>query len=92
MPADSDHALSPVNEMSCREVVDLITNYLDGAMLEHDRTRFEAHLDDCPGCTTYLDQLRLTTSWLGQLSEGSMPIPTQDTFLAAFRGWKRERS
>jgi len=76
--------------MCCRDVIDLITEYLDDAMLRRDRARFEAHLASCPGCATYLNQLRQTTTWLGQLSDASIPLSAQDAFLTSFRNWKRE--
>jgi len=90
MPVDFEHARPPLDEMCCRDVIDLITEYLDDVMKGLDRARFDAHLASCPGCTTYLDQLRQTTTWLGQLSEASMPILAQDAFLRSFRDWKRE--
>ena len=48
-------------EMSCRELVDLITDYLEGTMAEADRARFEAHLGECDYCVNYLAQMRDTS-------------------------------
>jgi anti-sigma factor RsiW len=60
---------------TCREVVELVTEYLEGAMPPEDREVFERHLLVCPPCATYLDQIRSTV---------------MDGLLDAFRGWKRE--
>ena len=47
-------------ELTCAEVVEVITNYLEGRMPAHERERFEEHLSFCDGCSTYLEQMRLT--------------------------------
>jgi hypothetical protein len=48
------------DQLTCRELVRLVTDYLKGALSEHDRRRFDAHLVACDGCTTYLGQVRYT--------------------------------
>jgi anti-sigma factor RsiW len=75
-------------EMSCRELVDVITDYLEGTMAEDDSARFEAHLGECPYCVNYLDQMRDTIAALGELSEDSIDPGTREELLAAFRGWR----
>jgi anti-sigma factor RsiW len=52
--------LTTANEISCAELVEIITDYLEGTMQEAERRRFEAHLDECPYCVNYLEQVRLT--------------------------------
>jgi anti-sigma factor RsiW len=81
---------APPDEMSCRELVDVITDYLEGTMAPVDRVRFDAHLDDCPYCVNYLAQMRETIEALGGLTEESIGTDARDRLLAAFRGW-RER-
>jgi anti-sigma factor RsiW len=49
-----------VEDLACRELVELVTDYLEGALAPAERARFEAHLADCPGCERYLEQLRAT--------------------------------
>jgi anti-sigma factor RsiW len=78
------------DEMSCRELVDVITDYLEGTMDAADRARFEAHLQECPYCVNYLDQMRETIGALGGLSEESIGSEARSELLEAFRGW-RER-
>ena len=53
-----------------------------------DRKRFEEHLAICPGCQTYLDQMRQTVRAVGHLSEESMPSDAKNALLQAFRDWK----
>lgn len=56
----------PAATLTCRELVELVTDYLEGALAPPDRKRFEAHLDACGGCGDYLDQIRRTISALGR--------------------------
>jgi anti-sigma factor RsiW len=57
------------DEMVCKDFVELVTVYLDGAMTAPERTRFEAHLADCPYCTEYLAQMRQVADALGGLRD-----------------------
>jgi predicted anti-sigma-YlaC factor YlaD len=75
--------------MSCKELVELITDYLEGALAPSEHARFEAHLTECEGCRTYLEQMRLSIQALGTLSEESIPPEARETLLAAFREWER---
>jgi anti-sigma factor RsiW len=75
--------------LSCKELVELVTEYFDNSLPAAERAHFEAHLALCPGCMTYLEQMRLTVHTLGKLSEDSLDKPTRDTLLALFRAWKR---
>jgi anti-sigma factor RsiW len=75
--------------MSCRELVELVTDYLEDALPPAERTRFEEHLAICPGCVTYLEQIRTTVQTVGTLREESIPPSTRDELLRAFRDWKR---
>jgi predicted anti-sigma-YlaC factor YlaD len=74
--------------MSCQELVELVNEYLEGALDPGDRARFEAHLDDCEGCLNYLNQMRTTIELIGQVTEESVPGPTMDELMKAFRTWK----
>jgi len=77
------------NEMSCKELVEVITEYLEGTLPEQERARFEYHLGLCPGCQTYLEQMRQTVRAVGRLSDDSLPADIRDQLLSAFRGWKK---
>lgn len=79
---------STPEEMSCRELVDVITDYLEGNMAPQDRLRFDAHLAECPYCVNYLDQMRTTIAALGGLTEESISSDARGELLEAFRGWR----
>jgi anti-sigma factor RsiW len=78
-------------DLACRELVELVTDYLEGALAPEERTRFELHLARCPGCTVYLRQLHGTLRTAGRLTERSLPDEARDRLLRAFRHWKRQR-
>lgn len=81
--------MADVEEMSCKELVELITDYVEGALPSAERARFEEHFKVCPGCQTYLAQMRTTIRALGRLTEEAIPAKTREEFLQAFRNWKR---
>ncbi|MGN6358798.1 MAG: anti-sigma factor family protein, partial [Thermomicrobiales bacterium] len=60
--------MTAANELSCQELVELVTDYLEGALSAEDRARFEAHLATCRGCTAYVEQMRLTIRLVHRLS------------------------
>ena len=76
-------------ELPCRELVELVTDYLEDRLPPADRARFEAHLKDCEACRSYLEQFRQTIRALGRLPEESLSPEARDTLLAAFRTWSR---
>ena len=76
-------------EMPCRELVELVTDYLEGGLSVADRARFEAHLTDCDYCATYLEQMRQTVRLLGRLPEESLSDDALQALRAAFRGWRQ---
>jgi anti-sigma factor RsiW len=74
-------------ELACREVVELVTAYLDDALGTGDRERFEEHLAFCDGCANYLEQMRTTIRLAGD-AEIALPAALEDRFVEAFRGWQ----
>jgi predicted anti-sigma-YlaC factor YlaD len=78
-----------VEELSCREVVELLGDYLEGAMAPGDQLRLEEHLAECDGCAAYLEQLRVTVRLSGRLSEEAVSQEAMAPLLEAFRGWRR---
>ena len=76
-------------ERACRELVELVTDYLEGQLGPLERVRFEEHLTDCSGCRTYLEQMRQTLAALGRLPEESLSPEARDALLEAFRDWPR---
>ena len=75
-------------ELACKEVVELVTAYLEDALAPADRERFEEHLVFCDGCDRYLDQMRLTIEATGRLEVGELPSGLEERLLEAFRGWR----
>ena len=80
--------MSTAEEMACKDLVELVTEYLEGTLPPAERVRFETHLAGCDGCTRYLEQMRLTISALGHLPEESLEPRARDELLKAFRDWK----
>ena len=78
-PADT-HA----DDLACIEVVEIVTDYLEGRCPRRAR-RLERHLETCPGCTEYLEQMRTIAGSLGGLTEESIPAEMRDGLIAAFR-------
>lgn len=76
-------------ELPCRELVELITEYLEDRLSPVDRARFEAHLAECEPCRTYLDQFRQTIRVLGRLPEELLSPEARNALLEAFRDWSR---
>jgi anti-sigma factor RsiW len=81
--------MSDGDEITCQQVVKIINDYLDGALSESERERFEAHLQDCEGCRRYLHQMRTTVRIAGTLTEESIDPAAKDELLHLFRDWNR---
>jgi hypothetical protein len=75
--------------MSCKELVELVTDYEEDVLLEADRQRFEQHVSDCPWCQRYLEQMRLTIRTLGRIDESGISDDAKQTLLVAFLDWHR---
>jgi anti-sigma factor RsiW len=73
--------------LTCHEVIEIITDYLDGALSADDRRRVEEHLAICDGCTTYLEQMHETIRLTGMLTEEQIPEDQKRELLEAFRTW-----
>jgi anti-sigma factor RsiW len=78
----------PEREMTCKELVELVTEYLDESLPAIDRERFDAHLATCPFCTLYLEQMRDTIRTMGQLPKAAVSPAALETLLAHFRRWR----
>ena len=76
--------------MVCREVVEAVTDYLEGTMASRDRARFEAHLARCPHCREYLAQMRRTLDVMGRIEPDDLAPEVQGELVALFRRWQQE--
>jgi anti-sigma factor RsiW len=77
-------------DLACTEVVEMITEYLEGALPAAEARRLDRHLETCPGCGEYFTQMRTVAGSLGGLSEGSLPAEMRDGLIAAFRDFRRD--
>ena len=83
---------NPPPELTCQELVELVTDYLEHALSPVEQGRFEAHLAGCNGCRTYVEQMRLTIQAVGTVTEETIPPDARDGLLAAFRHWKKREN
>jgi hypothetical protein len=81
-----------VQEITCKELVEVVTDYLEDRMPADRRLLFEEHVAFCSWCQTYLDQMRETIRITGTLTEGDLSPETRDALLETFRDWKAQSS
>jgi predicted anti-sigma-YlaC factor YlaD len=74
--------------LACQELVELVTDYLEGRLSRRDSKRFDAHIDGCEGCSAYLDQMWRTIRVTGRLTEEQIPEAAKAKLLDVFRDWK----
>ena len=75
--------------VTCQQVVELVTEYLEHALPPEEASLFEQHVNFCDGCDWYLEQMRATIASVGRITEEDVPVETRDKLLSAFREWKR---
>jgi predicted anti-sigma-YlaC factor YlaD len=75
-------------ELTCQDIVELVTAYLEYALVRGDRERFEEHLVFCDGCGNYLEQMRETIAATGRVELEPLPVELEERLLEAFRGWR----
>jgi anti-sigma factor RsiW len=77
-----------MEQLSCQELVELVTDYLEDALPEEARLRFEDHIARCGACAIYLEQMRETITLLGHLPPEAISPQAEAELLQAFRGWR----
>lgn len=82
--------IGPRRSIVCRQAVELVTDYLEGALSPANRRRFEAHLAGCPHCTEYLAQMRATIALTGTVTPADLSPQAQDEFIDLYRRWQAE--
>jgi anti-sigma factor RsiW len=80
-----------VPEMTCKELVEVVTDYLEGSMPTEQRLLLEEHLAFCDWCQTYLEQMRATIRLTGTLREEDLDPEAREALLGVFGNWKRRR-
>jgi anti-sigma factor RsiW len=78
-----------MSHISCQEVVELVTDYVERALPADEAAVFEQHLNSCDRCVWYVDQVRKTIDVVGQLRAEDVPDDTKEQLLTAFRDWRR---
>jgi anti-sigma factor RsiW len=78
-------------DLVCQQAVELVSDYLEGALSRSDRRRYEAHLAGCPHCTEYLAQMRKTIELTGTLTPDDLTPQMQDDFIDLYRQWRADR-
>jgi anti-sigma factor RsiW len=78
-------------DLVCQQAVELVTDYLEGALSRRSRRRFEAHLAGCPHCTEYLAQMRETIRLTGRLEPEDLTPQQRDEFVELYRRWRAEQ-
>jgi len=76
------------DDLPCNELVELVNDYLDGTLPSDERARFDAHLQACPGCRNYLDQMRTTIGLAGRLRIGDLSPLARAELISAFKGYR----
>lgn len=74
--------------LTCHEVIELLSNYIEGVLSADDRRRVDDHLALCDGCATYLDQMREAIRLTGRVTEEQVPEDEKAALLTAFRDWR----
>ena len=77
--------MSELPEMPCQELVEVLTDYLDGVLGERDRLRLEAHLEECDACSAYLDDFRMLIAAAGRIEPEQISPDLEAGLLSAFR-------
>jgi anti-sigma factor RsiW len=79
--------MTVADAINCQELVELVTDYLEGALEQSDLRRFEEHLADCGKCTDYLEQLRATIRAVGRITPEDLSPEAEEALLDVFRDW-----
>jgi len=82
--------MTVADALSCQELVELVTDYLEGALSPADLRRFEEHIAGCGKCTEYLAQLRATIDAVGRITLDDLSPEAEAELLAAFRDWSKD--
>jgi anti-sigma factor RsiW len=75
-------------DLVCEQIVEMVTDYLEGTLSRSQRRRFEAHLADCPHCTEYLTQMRATIRLTGRLGAEDLTPEMREDFGELYRRWR----
>jgi anti-sigma factor RsiW len=77
-------------DIVCQQAVELVTDYLEGALARRDRRRFEAHLQACPNCSAYLEQIKMTIALAGSIEPEDLAPEARADLTELYRRWRAE--
>ena len=77
-------------DLVCQQAVELVTDYLEGALSRRDRRRFEAHLRACPNCSAYLEQIKATIALVGSVEVEELSAEATQDLINLYRRWQSE--
>jgi len=77
------------DHLSCQEVVELVTDYLERSLPAEEAALFEQHINFCDGCIWYVDQLRTTVAAVGEVREEDLSPDVKDRLMGVFHEWRR---
>ena len=77
-------------DIVCQQAVELVTDYLDGALSRRDRRRFESHLRACPNCSAYLEQIKITIELTGSIQPEDLTPQARTDIVELYRRWRSE--
>ena len=80
-----------VEQLSCQELVELVTSYFEGALPRDERASFEHHIEGCKGCHEYVRQMRTTVELTGRLTTADVSPDAEAKLMTVFRNWKAPR-
>ena len=81
-------SVSAAGQITCQEIVEIVTEYLEGALPAEERVRFDQHLRTCGACVMYLEQMRETIRIAGKLTEAALAPEQKEALMTAFRNWR----
>jgi predicted anti-sigma-YlaC factor YlaD len=77
-------------DIVCQQAVELVTDYLDGALSRREQERFETHLRRCPNCAAYLEQIQITIRLAGQIEPEDLTPEARQDLIELYRRWRSE--
>ncbi len=77
-------------DIVCQQAVELVTDYLEGTLSRRQRRRFESHLRDCPNCSAYLEQIRMTIELAGVMDPEELSPDAKQDLIDLYRRWRSE--
>lgn len=82
--------MSQAAAFNCEQIVELVTDYLEGALPPEERLAFEQHVSACASCRGYFTQMRTVIRVAGSLAADDLSEEVRERLVEAFRDWRRD--